>query len=199
MAKIILASQSPRRKQLLTQIGVKNFDILVPEADESYDPSLTPEEIVASICRKKGEAARVLAGDQEAVIITADTMVFLDGLRLGKPHSPEEAYEMLSTLSGRTHHVCTGVTVCRGGRMETRTETTAVTFRPLSAEEINDYIATGEPFDKAGAYGAQGKAALFIPRIEGDYFNVMGLPLHLLGCMLADFGVRLFSAEEDLH
>ena len=83
--------------------------------------------------------------------------------------------------------------------METRTEMTAVTFRPLSKEEINDYIATGEPFDKAGAYGVQGKAVLFIPRIEGDYFNVMGLPLHLLGRMLADFGVRLFSAEEDLH
>lgn len=199
MERIILASQSPRRRQLLAQIGVTNFEILVPEVDESYDPGLTPEEIVASICRKKGEAARELAGDPDAVIITADTMVFLDGLRLGKPHSPEEAYKMLSALSGRTHHVCTGVTVSRGRRMETRTETTAVTFRALRDEEINDYIATGEPFDKAGAYGVQGKAALFVPRIEGDYFNVMGLPLHLLGRMLADFGVRLFSAEEDLH
>lgn len=197
MPKIILASQSPRRKQLLSQIGIKNFEILIPEADESYDPSLPPEEIVASICRKKCAAARVLAGGPDAVIITADTMVFLDGRPLGKPHSEEEAFRMLSALAGRTHHVCTGVTVCRGERMETRTETTAVTFRGLTDGEIRDYISTGEPFDKAGAYGAQGKAALFIPRIEGDYFNVMGLPLHLLGRMLADFGVRLFSAEED--
>lgn len=197
MPRIILASQSPRRKQLLEQIGIKNFEILVPQADESYDPGLSPEEIVASICRKKGEAARALADDPGAVIITADTMVFLDGLRLGKPHGQEEAFSMLSALSGRTHHVCTGVTVCRGERMETRVENTAVTFRPLSETEIRAYIRTGEPFDKAGGYGAQGRAALFIPRIEGDYFNVMGLPLHLLGSMLADFG--LFPAEEDLH
>jgi len=177
---------------------VKNFEILVPEADESYDPALPPEEIVASICRKKGEAARVLVDDRSAVIIAADTMVFLDGLRLGKPHSETEAFQMLSALSGRTHHVCTGVTVCQGDRMDTRTETTAVTFRPLTVAEIKNYIATGEPFDKAGAYGAQGMAALFIPRIEGDYFNVMGLPLFLLGCMLADFGIPPFSAEEVL-
>lgn len=196
---IILASQSPRRKQLLSQIGIKNFDILVPETDESYDPSLPPEKIVASICRKKSAAARALADDPDAVIITADTMVFLGGQPLGKPHSEEEAFRMLSALAGRTHHVCTGVTVCRGERMETRTETTAVTFRALTEGEIRDYIATGEPFDKAGAYGAQGKAALFIPRIEGDYFNVMGLPLHLLGRMLAEFGVKLFSTEEAPH
>lgn len=198
MPRIILASQSPRRKQLLGQIGIKNFDIIVPQADEHFDPSLPPEEIVASICRKKAEAARALAGDPDAVIITADTMVFLDGLRLGKPHTEEEAYAMLSSLSGRTHHVCTGVTLCRGERMETGTENTAVTFRTLAEEEIRDYIRSGEPFDKAGGYGVQGKAALFVPKIEGDYFNVMGLPLFLLGRMLADFGVRLFSEEAGL-
>ena len=199
MPRIILASQSPRRKQLLTQIGIKNFDILVPQGDESYDPALPPEEIVSSICRKKGEAARVLADDPAAVIITADTMVFLDGLRLGKPHSEEEAFAMLSALSGRTHLVCSGVTVCQGTRTATRAETTAVTFRPLAEEEIRAYIRTGEPFDKAGAYGVQGPAALFVPRIDGDYFNVMGLPLALLGDMLADFGVKLLSNEEELH
>ena len=199
MPRIILASQSPRRKQLLTQIGIKNFDILVPQGDESYDPALPPEEIVSSICRKKGEAARVLADDPAAVIITADTMVFLDGLRLGKPHSEEEAFAMLSALSGRTHLVCTGVTVCQGTRTATRAETTAVTFRPLAEEEIRAYIRTGEPFDKAGAYGVQGPAALFVPRIDGDYFHVMGLPLALLGDMLADFGVKLLSNEEELH
>jgi len=196
MPRIILASQSPRRRQLLGQIGIERFDILVPEADESYDPALSPEEIVCSICRKKAEAARALARDSGAVVIAADTMVFLDGLRLGKPRSREEAFSMLSALSGRTHHVCTGVTVCRGERSETRAETTAVSFRPLTDAEKWAYIRTGEPMDKAGAYGVQGKAALFISGIQGDYFNVMGLPLYLLGQMLADFGVALFSEEE---
>ncbi len=198
MSRIILASQSPRRKQLLSQIGIKDFEILVPEADETFDPALPPEEIVASICRKKGEAARALAGDPEAVIISADTMVFLEGLRLGKPRDQVDAFTMLSALSGRTHQVRTGVTVSRGERMETRTETTSVAFRLLNQDEIWGYIRTGEPFDKAGGYGVQGKAALFVRKIEGDYFNVMGLPLFLLGGMLADFGVNLFS-EEELH
>ena len=198
MPRMILASQSPRRRQLLEQIGVKNFDILVPQADETYDPDLSPEEIVSSICRKKAEAARALAGDPDAIIITADTMVFLGDLRLGKPRDQVDAFTMLSALSGHTHQVRTGVTVSRGERMETRTETTAVTFRPLTQDEIWGYIRSGEPMDKAGAYGAQGKAALFVSRIEGDYFNVMGLPLFLLGGMLADFGVKLFS-EEELH
>lgn len=192
MTKIILASQSPRRRQLLRQIGLEDFTILVPQANESYDPSLPPEEIVASICRKKAEAARALADDPEAVIIAADTMVFLDGRPLGKPHSEAEARDMLRALSGRTHHVCTGVSVCRGARLETHTETTAVTFRPLTEGEIRDYAATGDPMDKAGAYGVQGKAALFVKRIQGDFFNVMGLPLCLLGQMLAEFGVDLY-------
>ncbi len=198
MPRIILASQSPRRKQLLAQIGIRNFDILIPQADETFDPSLPPEEIVASICRRKAEAARALTDDRRAVIIAADTMVFLGGHRLGKPRDQVDAFTMLSVLSGRTHEVRTGVTVAQGERMETGTETTAVTFRELSQDEIWGYIRSGEPMDKAGAYGAQGKAALFVSRIEGDYFNVMGLPLFLLGRMLSDFGVNLFS-EEELH
>lgn len=193
MPRIILASQSPRRRQLLGQIGLTDFDILVPDADESYDPSLTPQEIVSSISRKKAEAARALAGDSDAVILAADTMVFLDGLRLGKPHSEAEAFEMLSALSGREHLVCTGVTVCRGDQLETRPETTAVRFADLTEEDIRRYIATGEPMDKAGAYGIQGLAALFVTGIAGDYFNVMGLPLHLVGEMLRSFGVELLS------
>ena len=103
---------------------------------------------------------------------------------------------MLSALSGRTHQVCTGVSVCRGERMETRTETTVVTFRELTQDEIWGYIRTGDPMDKAGAYGVQGRAALFVTGIQGDYFNVMGLPLCLLGRMLEEFGVKLFSEEE---
>lgn len=193
--RIILASQSPRRRQLLEQIGLENFEILVPEADESYDPSLPPEKIVSSISRKKAEAVRSLAED--ALIITADTMVFLDGLRLGKPQSPEAAREMLAKLSGRTHHVCTGVTVCQGSRALTEAETTSVTFRALTQWEIARYVLTGEPMDKAGSYGVQGVGALFVEHIDGDYFNVMGLPLCRLGRMLGRFGVDLFLREED--
>ena len=193
MNKIILASQSPRRRQLLEQIGLEGFTILVPDADESYDETATPQEIVSSICRKKAIAAQLLAKDDEATIITADTMVFLDGLRLGKPRSEAEAVEMLRSLSGRTHQVCTGVTVCRGETLDTRCETTGVVFRPLTDTEILSYVRSGEPMDKAGAYGIQGKAALFVSGIDGDYFNVMGLPLHLLGQMLSGFGVELFE------
>lgn len=189
MARIILASQSPRRRQLLEQIGLEDFDILVPDADESYDPALSPQEIVGSICRKKAEAARALARDGDALLIAADTMVFLDGLRLGKPHSQEEAHAMLRALSGRTHHVCTGVTVCRGERMDTRVETTGVAFRPLTDREIRQYVATGEPMDKAGAYGIQGLGGLLVEGIRGDYSNVVGLPVCRLGRILLDFGV----------
>ncbi len=196
MTRIILASQSPRRRQLLGQIWREPFDILTPQADESYDPALSPQEIVASICRKKSDAAAALADDGTALIIAADTMVFLDGLRLGKPHSEEEAVEMLRALSGRTHTVCTGVTLRRGTRTETRVETTSVTFRPLTEREIRCYVATGDPMDKAGAYGVQGLAALFVSGIQGDYFNVMGLPLCLLGRMLEDFGVSLYGEEQ---
>ena len=196
MQRFILASQSPRRRELLAQIGVKNFEILVPEADESFDPTQTPQEIVCSICRRKAEAARTLAGDDTAIILAADTMVFLDGLRLGKPKDEEDAFEMLRALSGRTHEVCTGVTICRGDEILTQAETTVVTFRPMADHEIRAYIASGDPMDKAGSYGIQGKAALFASGIEGDYFNVMGLPLHLVGQMLREFNVDLFSEVE---
>ena len=195
MPRIILASQSPRRRQLLAQTGLTNFEVLVPQADESYDSTASPEEIVCSICQKKGQAARELVRDPEALIIAADTMVFLDGLRLGKPKDEADAFAMLSALSGRTHYVCTGVTVCQGSRADTRSETTSVTFQSMTEQEIWAYIHTGDPMDKAGSYGVQGKAALFVSGIQGDYFNVMGLPLHLLGQMLADFNIDLFAEE----
>ena len=192
MTKIILASQSPRRRQLLSQMGLEDFTILVPEADESYNETASPQEIVSSICRKKALAARELAKDDEAIIITADTMVFLDGLRLGKPHSEEQAYAMLRSLSGRTHQVCTGVTVCLGDRLDTRCETTEVVFRPLTDTEIRSYIRSGEPMDKAGSYGIQGGAALFCQRMVGDYYNVMGLPVCRLGEVLKEIAPELF-------
>jgi len=195
MPRIILASQSPRRRQLLAQIGLTDFEVLALQADESYDPAASPEEIVSSISRKKGQTAQELIKDREALIITADTMVFLDGLRLGKPRDETDAFAMLSALSGRTHHVCTGITVCQGSQIETRAETTAVTFRPVPEREIYAYIHTGDPMDKAGSYGVQGKAALFVSGIQGDYFNVMGLPLYLLGRMLENFGLDLFGEE----
>ena len=197
MPRFILASQSPRRRELIAQIGVKDFDILVPEADESYDASLSPQEIVSSICRRKAVAAAKLASDSDAIILAADTMVFLDGLRLGKPRDEEDAHTMLRALSGRTHEVCTGVTIIRGEKILTRAETTAVTFRPMTDAEIDSYIATGDPMDKAGSYGVQGKAALFVSGLKGDYFNVMGLPVHLVGLMLNEFGVDLFSKEDN--
>ena len=197
MPRIILASQSPRRRQLLGQLGLEDFAILVPDVDESYDPALSPEEIVSSICRRKARAARDLSGDGDAVIIAADTMVFLDGLRLGKPHSREEAFQMLRSLSGREHQVRSGVTVCRGDRTETQCESTAVRFRPLTDREIWAYIDTGEPMDKAGAYGIQGLGALFVEGIRGDYCNVMGLPLFRLGRMLAGFGVDPLGGGEE--
>lgn len=197
MLQFILASQSPRRQQLLRQIGIADFEIIVPDADETYDPALSPEQIVSSISRKKAEAVRPLAKDALVIVIAADTMVFLDGLRLGKPKTQEEAREMLTALSGRTHHVCTGVTVCRGPQVFTESETTSVTFRPLTGWEIARYVLTGEPMDKAGSYGVQGLGALFVEHIDGDYFNVMGLPLCRLGRMLKRFGVDPFFREED--
>ena len=192
MNRMILASQSPRRRQLLAQAGLVDFEILSPSVDESYDPALSPAEIVRALSRRKAEAAVRQGRDLEALVIAADTMVFLDDLRLGKPHSQQEAFDMLTALSGRTHEVLTGLTLIRGGQAETQSDATSVEFRPLSDQEKWSYIRTGEPMDKAGAYGVQGKAALFVTGIRGDYFNVMGLPLHLLGRMLSGFGVELF-------
>ena len=191
MPRIILASQSPRRRQLLAQIGVTDFDILVPDADESYDPALSPQDTVCSICRKKAEAARLLADDPGAVLIAADTMVFLDDSRLGKPRDEAHALEMLTALQGRRHTVCTGVTLRQGDHYQTESESTGVFFRSATQKELRRYIATGEPMDKAGAYGVQGRGALLVERLEGDFFNVMGLPVLRLARMLERFGVHL--------
>ena len=187
---IVLASASPRRQALLRQIGLTDFRVIVTDTDESWDPSMTPEEIVSAICRRKAEAALSME-EEGAIVITADTMVFRGDERLGKPCSEEEAFTMLSHLSGREHTVWTGVTVARGERMETEAEATRVLFRPLAESEIRSYIATGEPMDKAGAYGIQERGALLVEGIRGDYFNVMGLPLLRLSRMLRRFGVEL--------
>lgn len=190
MAKLVLASASPRRQALLRQIGIRDFDIRVSDADESYDPALSPGEIVETLSRRKAEA--VSCGPEE-IVIAADTMVFLDEQRLGKPADPADALRMLRSLQGRTHTVRTGVTVRQGARYLTGCESTAVRFRELTAPQIQAYVDSGEPLDKAGAYGIQGLGALLVEEIHGDYFNVMGLPLLRLARMLASFGVDLLE------
>lgn len=189
---LILASGSPRRRQLLEQIGL-TFVVRSSDVDESVSPGLTPAQVVESLSARKGEAVAAEAAPGD-LVLSADTVVALDGAILGKPRDRAEAEAMLTALSGRTHQVYTGVTLLQDGRRLTEHEVTAVTFRPLSPEEIAAYVSTGEPMDKAGAYGIQGLGALLVERLEGDYFNVMGLPLCRLGQMLAQFGVRPLEA-----
>jgi len=191
MAKIVLASGSPRRQELLNRIGITDFDIRVPEAEESYPEGLTPQQVVEYLSRKKADAAMALCSGDE-IVITADTMVFLDDQRLGKPADEADALRMLTSLQGRHHTVCTGVTVRQGERSITQCETTEVYFRTATEQELLGYIATGEPMDKAGAYGIQGLGSLLVEKIHGDYFNVMGLPVLRLSRMLAEFGISFF-------
>lgn len=185
---IVLASRSPRRRQLLEQMGLRDFRIVCSDADETASPGLTPPALVEALSARKAAAVQhaAAAGD---LIIAADTVVALDGRVLGKPADGPDAFAMLSALSGRRHQVYTGLTVVCGAQRLTEHEVTAVTFRSLSSAEICAYIATGEPMDKAGAYGIQGRGALFVEGIEGDYYNVMGLPVCRLGRILARLGV----------
>ena len=186
--KIILASQSPRRKELLERMGIRDFETISPNVDESAFHGLPPEELVRRLSAEKAAAVAGKVGE-DAIVIAADTVVALEGAVLGKPADELDAFKMLSALSGVRHQVYTGVTVCRGGEKQTAHEVTDVTFRELSEREIEDYISTGEPMDKAGAYGIQGYGALLIQGISGDYYNVMGLPVCRLSGMLARFGV----------
>ena len=190
MSQIVLASGSPRRQELLARIGVTEFDIRVPEVEERFPEGLSPQQVVEYISREKADAAAKLCSDEE-IVITADTMVFLDDQRLGKPADEADALRMLTALQGRHHTVCTGVTVRRGAESLTESETTHVYFRPAAEDELRAYIATGEPMDKAGSYGVQGKGALLVEKLDGDFFNVMGLPVLRLSRMLGKFGVKL--------
>lgn len=190
MAKIVLASASPRRQELLRRIGIQDFDIRVPEVEENFPEGLAPPEVVAYISREKADAAAALCTPEE-IVITADTMVFLDEARLGKPRDEQDALRMLTALQGRRHTVCTGVTVRQGDKCLTEAESTHVYFRPVGQGELLAYIKTGEPMDKAGAYGVQGKGALLVERLDGDFFNVMGLPVLRLSRMLEHFGILL--------
>lgn len=186
MPSLVLASASPRRRELLTQAGF-TFSVHPAHIAEDPLPGEEPIAYVTRLAREKAEAVfRQLsaASGADLAVLGADTTVTLDGLILAKPEDGADAARMLRMLSGRTHRVITGVAVVTADRTEVAAEVTAVRFVTLSEEEISAYIATGEPMDKAGAYGIQGRAAQWIPRIEGCYFNVVGLPLALVSAML---------------
>ena len=181
---LILASGSPRRRELLDLMGL-TYTMETPDVDESF--SGRPSETVMEISRRK--AAAVAARHSDSIIIAADTLVFADGA-LGKPHTPERAKEMLRSLAGNWHHVYTGITVIntRSGRILRNVDKTRVHLVPMTEQEIDAYVATGEPLDKAGAYGIQGMGGMFVDRIDGSYSNVVGLPMSMLRIMLAQVG-----------
>jgi len=197
MPKIILASQSPRRRELLSRMGITRFEIIPARGEERAAPGRPAGLLVEDLARQK--AAEVAAQAPGAIVIAADTVVALDGRVLGKPRSKAEAAQMLEALSGREHTVYTGVAVRQDGRELVQREAAQVRFRPLSRQEIDAYIATGEPMDKAGAYGVQGYGCLFVEGIVGDYYTVMGLPVCRLGRMLRQFGVDplALAAEQE--
>jgi septum formation protein len=186
--KLILASSSPRRAQILRDAGI-SFTVLSSAVDETPYSNESPQEIVQRLAEAKADlvAARAVGS---SIIIAADTVVVIDKQILGKPRSTEEARHMLEMLSGRTHSVITGVSMVRLPEMERRqfVETTLVHFARLTPDDLSRYLATGEPFDKAGAYAIQGHAGRYIPRIEGCYFNVVGLPIARLVAALRELG-----------
>ena len=186
---LILASASPRRKELLGLFHIP-FEIRIADIDETMDPEKAPFDEVARVSSLKAVATPRGASD---VVVAADTIVVCEGKVLGKPHSAEEAVSMLQQLSGRDHQVMTGVTVICGNHTRTFTEVTDIHFRALSEKEIRAYVATGEPMDKAGAYGIQGGAALFCTHMMGDYYNVMGLPVCRLGQLLREMAPELMG------
>lgn len=189
--QLILASQSPRRRELLGLFR-KPFTVRAADIDEAMDPALPARDEVARVSRAK---AMAVPREDDDIVVAADTIVVCDGKVLGKPKDKAHAFGMLSMLSGRTHQVMTGLTVCRGENCVSETVITDVVFRPLTKEEIESYIATGEPMDKAGAYGIQGGAALFAERIDGDYYNVVGLPVCRLGQLLGRIAPDFMEAD----
>ena len=192
MKKIILASASPRRKQLLEQIGL-NFSCLPAEVDEDAIKALSPRDMVSKLAWQKAQA--VAKRLKMGIVIAADTVVVLDDLVMGKPVNRADAEQKLALLSAREHQVMTGLCVfnCKDQSHASEVEITKVFFRPLSHQEINDYLDSAEWVDKAGGYGIQGLGALLIEKIEGCYFNVVGLPLNRLNQMLGKQGVYLLG------
>jgi septum formation protein len=185
--RIVLASQSPRRRELLAQVGIPH-EVRPADIDETLFPGETPEGHSLRLAREK--ASRVARDEPGAAVIGSDTIVVADGAILGKPRDAADAAAMLARLSDRTHEVFTAVAVARGDRVVESVVRVQVTFRALTPREIDDYVATGEPMDKAGAYGIQGFGATIVERIEGDYYAVMGLPLVTVVRLLAEVGIR---------
>jgi len=194
---IILASGSPRRRELLSLLGLP-FEVITSEADEYTPPEWTPERIVRSLALRKAEAVAANSNQQQnAVIVGSDTIVVLDGLVLGKPVDEQDSRDTLKLLQGRSHQVYTGI-ACIGlpeGRTAVDYRVTTVTMRGLSPEEIDAYVATGEPADKAGSYAIQGLGATLVDKIDGCYFNVVGLPVSLLSGMLSEFGIQVLNRK----
>ena len=186
--QLILASQSPRRKELLGLFRLP-FVVRVADIDESMNPG-DPYHEVARVSRLK---ALAVDREKDDVVIAADTVVVCDGKVLGKPRDRADAHAMLRLLSGRDHQVMTGLTVVRGEKELSCTEVTDIHFRDLTEKEIESYICTGEPMDKAGSYGIQGGAALFAEKLNGDYFNVVGLPVCRLGILLKEIAPELME------
>ena len=186
--RIILASQSPRRRELLSLVGIPH-EVRPADVDETLRDGESPDAYCERLAREKALAVAAAAGGG-AVVIGSDTTVVVDGLVLGKPDDEADARRMLRLLSGRSHVVMTGVAVARDGRVESGVEEVRVTFRSLDDDEIDAYVRTREPMDKAGAYGIQGYGATIVSRVEGDYFAVMGLALVRLVRLLARVGVR---------
>lgn len=184
MKSIVLASGSPRRKQLLEMLHIP-FRVVPPDVDEHVLPGEQPDAYVTRLSRAKAQA--VVARAPGEVILAADTTVVLGGKIFEKPTSPAHAVEMLEQLQGNTHEVLTAVAVAENGRLEQALDVSRVTFRPNSRRTLEEYVATGEPLDKAGAYAIQGLGAPLIERVEGDFFGVMGLPLRLALDLLAKF------------
>jgi septum formation protein len=185
--RVILASQSPRRRELLALVGIPHT-VQPADIDEVYRPGEQPAPHAERLAREK--AGVVAATDPEALVIAADTIVVVDGDVLGKPRDEAHAAQMLTRLSGRSHVVMTAVAVRWRGVERSAVEAVGVTFHPLTVQDIHAYIATGEPMDKAGAYGIQGHGATIVERVDGDYFAVMGLPLQRVVRLMGDLGVR---------
>lgn len=194
MEKLILASGSPRRREILESVGAE-FELLLPDVDENVPP-LSPEQTVMTLAERKCRAALELLppGSEGRIVVAADTVVAYEGEIFGKPHTPERAAQMLRRLSGTHHTVYTGIAVARGERMSVECEGSRVCFRELSEDDIGRYVATGEPLDKAGAYGIQERGSIFVSGIEGDYFNIVGLPVCRLAEVLRrDFGYDILG------
>ncbi len=190
MKTLILASASPRRRDLLRRIGL-SFEVIPSRIPEEWEEGLPPRETAKKMALKKAE--QVATGLDSGIVIGADTLVVLDGTPIGKPQDPQAAFQLLQALSGKTHDVITAVALVNaedGSRLQEE-EVTRVFFRTLSEREISRYVASGEPLDKAGAYGIQGRGALLVQRIEGCYTNVVGLPLARLAGMLRSMGIEV--------